>query len=120
MTNETRDRASSPYITSTSSDAPAGGMARKATHNRYLGRRRSSQSDELTTNGGQARTPSDRIVDGRGTLNGSQIGLKSTSFVILRVVVSMERPHRPAVCPEVPLVRTPVWAVHEHPFRTIF
>ena len=31
---------------------------------RYLGRRISSQSDELPTNGGQARTPSDRVVDG--------------------------------------------------------
>ena len=64
MTDETRDRASSPEIIATSPYAPADGMARKTTHERYLGRRRSSQSDELTTNGGQARTPSDRIVDG--------------------------------------------------------
>jgi hypothetical protein len=51
-------------INTTSPDAPADGTYRKTTHERYLGRRRSSQPDELTTNGGQARTPSDRIVDG--------------------------------------------------------
>ena len=45
-------------------DAPADGTYRKTTHERYLGRRRPSQSDEMTTNGGQARTPSDRIFDG--------------------------------------------------------
>ena len=63
-TDETPDCASSPEITSTSLDAPADGMSRKTTHKRYLGRRRSSQSDELTMKGGQARTPSDRVVDG--------------------------------------------------------
>ena len=26
------------------------------------------------------------------------------------IVVSIERQHRPAMCPKVPLVRTPVWA----------
>ena len=41
----------------------------------------------------------DRRVDHDSQVDGKQ------------VVVSMERPHRPAVCPEVPLVRTPVWAV---------
>ena len=61
---ETRDRASSAEIIATWPYASAGGMARKTTHERYLGRRRSSQSDELTTDGGQAHTPSDRIVDG--------------------------------------------------------
>ena len=45
------DRASSPEITATSPDVPAAGMARKTTHERYLGRHRSSQSEELTTNG---------------------------------------------------------------------
>ena len=45
-------------INTTSPDAPADGTYRKTTHERYLGHRRSSQSDELTTNGGQARTPS--------------------------------------------------------------
>ena len=38
-----------------------------------LWRCRSSQSDELTMNGGQGRTPSDRIVDG---VTGPQIALK--------------------------------------------
>ena len=46
---ETRDRASSAEIIATWPYAPAGGMARKLTHERYLGRRRSSQSEELTT-----------------------------------------------------------------------
>eukprot|EP00964_Phaeocystis_antarctica_P063905 scaffold38388_cov67-Phaeocystis_antarctica.AAC.1 len=55
MTDETRDRASSPELTSTSVDTPAGGMARKTTHERYLGRRRSSQSQEMTTNGASPR-----------------------------------------------------------------
>eukprot|EP00964_Phaeocystis_antarctica_P105687 scaffold70690_cov47-Phaeocystis_antarctica.AAC.1 len=32
-------------------------MARKTTHERYLSRRRSSQSDELPTNGGLKRAP---------------------------------------------------------------
>ena len=46
-----RSRASSAEIISTWPYAPAGGMARKTTHERYLGHRRSSQSEELTTNG---------------------------------------------------------------------
>ena len=49
MTDPTRDRASSAEIIATWLYAPAGGMARKTTHERYLGRRRSSQSEELTT-----------------------------------------------------------------------
>ena len=49
------DRASSPEITATSPDVPAGGMARTTTHERYLGRHRSSQSEELTTNGASPR-----------------------------------------------------------------
>eukprot|EP00964_Phaeocystis_antarctica_P132084 scaffold96093_cov38-Phaeocystis_antarctica.AAC.1 len=55
MTDETRDRASSPEIIATSPYAPADGMARKTTHERYLGRRRSSQSEEMTTNGASPR-----------------------------------------------------------------
>eukprot|EP00964_Phaeocystis_antarctica_P074937 scaffold46184_cov109-Phaeocystis_antarctica.AAC.1 len=51
MTDETRDRASSAEIIATSPDVPADGMARKTTHERYLGRPRSSRSEELTTNG---------------------------------------------------------------------
>ena len=43
-----RDRASSAEIIATWPYAPAGGMARKTTHERYLGHRRSSQSEELT------------------------------------------------------------------------
>ena len=44
-----REIASSAEIIATWSYAPAGGMARKTTHERYLGHRRSSQSEELTT-----------------------------------------------------------------------
>ena len=44
-----RSRASSAEIIATWPYAPAGGMARKTTHERYLGHRRSSQSEELTT-----------------------------------------------------------------------
>ena len=55
MTDETPDRASSPELTSTSVDAPADGMARKTTHERYLGRPRSYRSEELTTNGASPR-----------------------------------------------------------------
>eukprot|EP00964_Phaeocystis_antarctica_P100881 scaffold66421_cov33-Phaeocystis_antarctica.AAC.1 len=55
MTDETRDRASSPEINSTSLDSPAGGMARKTTRERYLGRPRSYRSEELTTNGASPR-----------------------------------------------------------------
>eukprot|EP00964_Phaeocystis_antarctica_P085924 scaffold54335_cov25-Phaeocystis_antarctica.AAC.2 len=55
MTDEIPDRASSPELTSTSVDTPADGMARKTTHERYLGRRRSSQSEEMTTNGASPR-----------------------------------------------------------------
>ena len=46
-----RSRASSAEINSTSLDSPAGGMARKTTHERYLGRPRSYRSEELTSNG---------------------------------------------------------------------
>ena len=49
------DRASSPEMTATSPDVPADGMARKTTHERYLNRHRSSQSEELTTNGASPR-----------------------------------------------------------------
>eukprot|EP00964_Phaeocystis_antarctica_P098713 scaffold64687_cov74-Phaeocystis_antarctica.AAC.4 len=45
----TRDRAISAEIIATWPYAPAGGMARKTTHERYLGHGRSSQSEELTT-----------------------------------------------------------------------
>eukprot|EP00964_Phaeocystis_antarctica_P093354 scaffold60201_cov27-Phaeocystis_antarctica.AAC.1 len=45
----TRDHASSAEIIATWPYAPAGGMAPKTTHERYLGHRRSSQSEELTT-----------------------------------------------------------------------
>ena len=45
------DRASSRKITFTSPYAPVNGMPRKLTHERCLGHRRSSQSEELTTNG---------------------------------------------------------------------
>eukprot|EP00964_Phaeocystis_antarctica_P105688 scaffold70690_cov47-Phaeocystis_antarctica.AAC.2 len=55
LTDETRDRASSPEIIATSTDAPSDGMARRTTHERYLGRRRSSQSEEMTTNGASPR-----------------------------------------------------------------
>ena len=55
ITDETRDRASSLETTSTTPGAPADGMYRNATHDRYLGRRRSSQSEELTTNGASPR-----------------------------------------------------------------
>ena len=55
MTDETRDRASSPDISPTSPDAPTVGMARRTTHERYLGRRGSSQSEEMTTNGASPR-----------------------------------------------------------------
>ena len=44
-----REIASSAEIIATWPYAPAGGMARKTTHERYLGHRRSSQSEELTT-----------------------------------------------------------------------
>ena len=44
-----RARASSAEIIATWPYAPAGGMARKTTHERYLVHRRSSQSEELTT-----------------------------------------------------------------------
>ena len=90
MTDETPDRASSPELTSTSVDAPADGMARKTTHERYLGRRRSSQSDELPTNGGQARTPSDRVVDGvpQTGPNRSEI---ASFFVILSGTIGVWR-----------------------------
>ena len=43
------DRASSREITFTSPYAPVKGMPRKITHERSLGHRRSSQSEELTT-----------------------------------------------------------------------
>ena len=56
------DRASSREITFTSPDAPADVIPRKTTHERHLSRRRSSQSEELTMNGGQARTPSHPVV----------------------------------------------------------
>ena len=49
------DRASSPEIIATSTDAAALCMSRKTAHERYLGRRRSSQSEELTTNGASPR-----------------------------------------------------------------
>eukprot|EP00964_Phaeocystis_antarctica_P121877 scaffold85548_cov58-Phaeocystis_antarctica.AAC.1 len=56
MTDATRDRASSAEINSTSLDSPAGGMARKTAHERYLaGRPRSFRSEELTTNGASPR-----------------------------------------------------------------
>ena len=55
MTDATRDRASSAEINSPSLYSPASGMARKTTHERYLGRRRSSRSEELTTNGASPR-----------------------------------------------------------------
>ena len=55
MTDETRDRASSPETSPTSPGAPAVGMARRTTHERYLGRHRSFLSDELTTNGASPR-----------------------------------------------------------------
>ena len=44
---ETQDRASSPEIIVTSPDAAALCMARRTTHERYLGRHRSFLSDEL-------------------------------------------------------------------------
>ena len=53
------DRASSRKITFTSPYAPVNGMPRKLTHERCLGHRRSSQSEELTTNG---RRPSEGRV----------------------------------------------------------
>ena len=56
------DRASSREITFTSPDAPADGIPRKIAYERHLSRRRSSQSEELTMNGGQARTPSQPVV----------------------------------------------------------
>ena len=43
------DRASSPEITATSTDAAALCISQKTAHERYLGHRRSSQSEELTT-----------------------------------------------------------------------
>ena len=46
-------------ITFTSPYAPVNGMPRKLTHERCLGHRRSSQSEELTTNG---RRPSEGRV----------------------------------------------------------
>eukprot|EP00964_Phaeocystis_antarctica_P034965 scaffold19923_cov70-Phaeocystis_antarctica.AAC.1 len=55
MTDETRDRSSSAEIISTSPDVPADGMARNTTHERYLGRHRSSRPEELTTNGASPR-----------------------------------------------------------------
>ena len=56
------DRASSREITFTSPDAPADAIHRKIAHERHLIRGRSSQSEELTMNGGQARTPSHPVV----------------------------------------------------------
>ena len=53
------DRASSREIIFTSPYAPVKGMPRKITHERSLGHRRSSQSEELTTNG---RRPSEGRV----------------------------------------------------------
>ena len=53
------DRASSREITFTSPYAPVKGMPRKITHERSLGHRRSSQSEELTTKG---RRPSEGRV----------------------------------------------------------
>ena len=51
-------------ITFTSPYAPVNGMPRKLTHERCLGHRRSSQSEELTTNG---RRPSEgRVQLSRG------------------------------------------------------
>ena len=61
-TVEPPDRASSREITFTSPDAPADGIPRKTAYERHLIRRRSSQSEELTMNGGQARTPSHPVV----------------------------------------------------------
>ena len=61
-TVEPPDRASSRETTFTSPDAPADGKPRKTAHERHLSRRRSSQSEELTMNGGQARTPSHPVV----------------------------------------------------------
>eukprot|EP00964_Phaeocystis_antarctica_P038050 scaffold21772_cov64-Phaeocystis_antarctica.AAC.1 len=49
------DRASSPEIIATSTDAAALCMRRRTAHERYLGRRRSSQSEELTTDGASPR-----------------------------------------------------------------
>ena len=57
-------------ITFTSPYAPVNGMPRKLTHERCLGHRRSSQSEELTTNGrrpseGRVRRPlNPQIVSG--------------------------------------------------------
>ena len=61
-TVEPPDRASSREITFTSPDALADAIHRKIAHERHLSRRRSSQSEELTMNGGQARTPSHPVV----------------------------------------------------------
>ena len=74
-TVEPPDRASSREITFTSPDAPADGMPRKTAHERHLSRRRSSQSEELTMNGGQARTPSHPVVAA-----GPEVGPKSRLF----------------------------------------
>ena len=65
-------------------------MARKTTHERYLGRSRSSQSDKLPMNGGQARTPSDRVVAG-GTSNGPQSVRNRLLFVILSGTIDVWR-----------------------------
>eukprot|EP00964_Phaeocystis_antarctica_P012494 scaffold6883_cov91-Phaeocystis_antarctica.AAC.6 len=68
-TASTRDRASSAEIIATWPYAPAGGMARKTTHERYLGRRRSSQSP------GQRHWP----CSDRGDRSGA--GLKSGALM---------------------------------------
>jgi len=53
---ETRDRASSPEIIVTSPDAAGCTLhGSEDNHERYLGRRRSFQSEELTTNGASPR-----------------------------------------------------------------
>eukprot|EP00964_Phaeocystis_antarctica_P075439 scaffold46536_cov31-Phaeocystis_antarctica.AAC.1 len=50
-----RSRELTAEIIATSTDAAALCMRRKTAHERYLGRRRSSQSEELTTNGASPR-----------------------------------------------------------------
>eukprot|EP00964_Phaeocystis_antarctica_P062501 scaffold37449_cov59-Phaeocystis_antarctica.AAC.1 len=104
MTDETRDLASSPDITSTSLYSLAGGMARKTTHERYLGRRRSYRSEELTTNGASPRRAELWVCGDWKIGHDTRVDGKQAA-------VSMERPRRPAVCPEMTLVRTLVWSL---------
>ena len=68
-----RSRASSAEIISTWPYAPAGGMARKTTHERYLGHRRSSQSEELTTRTCIAHPENDRCDLRSRELSGDQL-----------------------------------------------